>query len=366
MARICFICDTAYQVFNGVNIKYNSVIKETDEVDVYIQQIFYDSENIVKRLKEERLFNNVYMVHKREGGMLGIFNRIIGLIYPKSVVGEMLGRKDIFKRYSMIFMAIPSAFSIAIARCNPDADVIYYDEGIGSYSANITKTVKKLNMIIYQFFSKSKNFVTPIELYVNNKELCKSTVAPCIEQLPSLQDASEEFWDLIKRVFGYKNSEVYAKYPFVYLMQPRDGRSEIFEEINSEIEKILAKRKEKCIVRLHPRQQEADVKGMKTDCDRNIWELLCAEKISNQHLLIGMCSTAQLIPKMLFNKEPYLLFTYRLYRNVLLENEFKRFEDNIENIRMVYSEPEKIFLPDSYEELEQCLKIGELQIEKRK
>ena len=193
---------------------------------------------------------------------------------------------------------------------------------------------------------------------MNNKELCRSSIAPCIKQLPSLKNASEDFWNLIKRVFAYDDSnELYLKYSIIYLMQPNDyGLLEI-DRINLQIEQILGSKEGKCIARPHPRQENILNSVIYMDYSRDIWELLCVDKISDNHILISMCSTAQLIPKMLFNKEPYLIFTYKLFKNVLPNEVYNKIENMVENIKSVYQDKTKIYVPTNIEEVQMCLKI---------
>lgn len=362
---ICFICDTAYQLLNCINFVYHLYTGKNNTIDIYIGRQFSESDNITSRLKEEHLFSNIYtyITYGNNYGNLRKIGRAIGILFPEKRIKAMLDSEGaVWKEcYDTIFMSMPTHFSVAMAQCNPQAEIIYYDDGIGSYSGNIAEAMDRFNKLMYQLFAKSMKFMYPSELYVNNKELCRSIVAPVIKQLPQMQYASKDFWNLLKRVFSYENDEVYARYHVVYLMQPNDAAIPKIDKLNSEIEGVLSK--ERCVARPHPRQGNIEISGMCMDYSRSMWELLCAEKISDNHVLVSMCSTAQLMPKMLFGKEPYLIFTYQLFKEELPEKTYGKIEEVVKSIRSEYVDSRKICVPKDLEEFKQCLEIGEMQVE---
>ena len=64
-------------------------------------------------------------------------------------------------------------------------------------------------------------------------------------------------------------------------------------------------------------------------------------------------------PKLFCNKEPWLVFTYKIYANnisnITYKQRLEKFDALIELLRKVYKHPEKIFVIESVEEIENIL-----------
>ena len=86
------------------------------------------------------------------------------------------------------------------------------------------------------------------------------------------------------------------------------------------------------IVRNHPRETR---------------ELKCDNDINDDKVLIAFCSTAQITPKMLYDKEPYLVFLYRLFDCDWIED----YDRLVEQVRNSYRNKKKVFLPSTLDEL---------------
>ena len=108
------------------------------------------------------------------------------------------------------------------------------------------------------------------------------------------------------------------------------------------------------VVRLHPRQKEAEYEGFTLDKNRLLWELIVLQHINNRSVLIASFSTAQLVPKLLYNLEPALIFTYPLYLSDTSSEVYNRIELAVENLKRIYSEPQKIAAIHEYSELKFC------------
>jgi hypothetical protein len=73
-------------------------------------------------------------------------------------------------------------------------------------------------------------------------------------------------------------------------------------------------------------------------------------------------STAMLTPKLLFGKEPFLIFTYKMLLGPIRahvgdEAHFNRYLDFLNNFIAAYSDPSRCAVPESIEELEEALSV---------
>ena len=67
-------------------------------------------------------------------------------------------------------------------------------------------------------------------------------------------------------------------------------------------------------------------------------------------LWIGAFSTAQFTPKMMFDREPTLVFLYKLYGC-----QFNNADELVERIRASYRDPQKVLVPQTKEEFNAIL-----------
>ena len=92
------------------------------------------------------------------------------------------------------------------------------------------------------------------------------------------------------------------------------------------------------------------------DTTNNMWEMECAKQITESHILIGCFSTAQFTPKLIFNVEPTIVFTYKLYKNMSVD-----VEQTVERLREIYTNPEKVVVLDSLSELQKLVESMEVK-----
>ena len=73
-------------------------------------------------------------------------------------------------------------------------------------------------------------------------------------------------------------------------------------------------------------------------------------------MLIGNSSTAQITPKLVFDLEPMIIFTFKLYHNMYSKKVTLRLIDLLNNITNCYSDKTKVIIVDSLEELENIIR----------
>lgn len=112
-------------------------------------------------------------------------------------------------------------------------------------------------------------------------------------------------------------------------------------------------------MRFHPRMLKPEDSFLDFTVDRagSLWELICADQITDRHILISKCSTSQFIPKMLFDKEPWLIFTCRLYEYVNKRDRRLREKDEemINRAMDIYRNKEKIIVINSWKEIDSII-----------
>jgi len=76
----------------------------------------------------------------------------------------------------------------------------------------------------------------------------------------------------------------------------------------------------------------------------------------NSKVLISIASTAMLYPKYIFDQEPYIIFTYKLYPNVdITAFSLSQLDQLVSDLKYLYSNKNKIFIPESLSEFKSIL-----------
>ena len=113
---------------------------------------------------------------------------------------------------------------------------------------------------------------------------------------------------------------------------------------------------EECLLRYHPCSNRASLKSIDIDQLNNSWELECVYEITENHVLIGYYSTSQLMPKIIADKEPFVIFAYKLMTTKEGEYRFASYEEFINLVKNKYRDKNKIYIPKDENELIEVIK----------
>lgn len=354
-----FVIGMPFQAMNEINFVLNNVADSKGKSDAYIYHMFKGSDELSQKIKESGVFNNVYDFdeYKEYNPILNKLVTIVRLLYPKFALKHSCRRKLPLdkKNYKAIYISNPLAFMIDLHNVYPRADVFFIEDGTGSYFGNISDQSTNIFKMVDKFFFNGQKSISPTAIYYSNPQLSKATIGCEVRSLPLLSNG--ENFDVIKKIFDYKDNCLYTKNHLVYLTQPLYDREYFIKENEKNIEKLIEEIfASNAVVRVHPRHFGVKFEKMKMDTYANLWELECIEQISDKNILIGAFSTAQFMPKILKNTEPSVIFTYKLlFTN--LDNEFWcGIETFISDFKSLYNDKSKINVPETLDELEKLLK----------
>ncbi|MBQ4037093.1 MAG: hypothetical protein IJC84_03110 [Clostridia bacterium] len=343
-----FVCWTPYQIFNAINFVLSDVEGARGNADIYIYHDFRNSEAFSRKLKDSGIFCHVYDVSiydKRRKIWYSKFNKIKRLLMPYHTIRRYL-RADIDVRkqgYKTLVVAGNNLFAINLYSCIKDLQVYFIDDGTGSYWGDIRQAgYTFLYRIFDRVFHRGPMSYDIKKLYINNKKTCRSTLCDTIVQLPALKPCSE-VTEAAKKVFSYVDNPDYDSKRVIWLGEPMEEVSKNAPEREKQLLSTIA---DHTLVRAHPRQELACYEGLTLDRTNNLWELECALKIRDSHVLIGFFSTAQFTPKILFGKEPTVVFIYPLFGY-----DFPDGPQMIADLRSLYQDPGKVIVAETVEDL---------------
>ncbi len=313
--RFCAVCETPYQCLNILNFICNQKEYVIDSFDLYIGTLFPKSDDIAKKISSKDIFTNVYTYsYRREekNKISFFFARMEKFAFSRKYIKFLTNNKKISLSYDVIMISTMSRMATAIISSLPNVAVWHYDDGLGSYigkQAALTPSFKR--SLLMKVKRINHNRFTPKMVFLNNPCMSRTKWEATVCSLPSLLNQSAEFNELLNYVFDY-SFESYKKKRFIFLGQPirYDEESKF---ITAEI--LHALEGSDSLYRMHPLEKKVFDIPIDVDECKTSWELLCRDIIQNDCVLIGYNSTAQFIPKMVYNSETKVIFTAFLYKH---------------------------------------------------
>lgn len=353
MKYYCFICDTPYHLLTCLNL-YIYLKNKDCKADIFIGDSFRSHVEISSNLRRIGIFDDVIdfqIPHYYKDKIKWIESKVEELIAErKYLIKSTDGSIDFKRRYTDIFFAYNNTFSCVMRQIYPNALMHFYEDGTSTY-LGYAVGISCIRKMLYLLTKKHLKAYKEFDVFVNNRELYLKFHPEQkirVKQLPSLYYDDIAFQNILDFVFTNKKTYSYSKNHIIFLTQPYDFMTKKecsiakFYDTELELIKSLITLKDDTIVRVHPRESIKNrYQGLKIDTGNNIWEILCAKDIEEDHVLISWCSTAQLVPKLFFNKEPYLIFTFPLIKDELSKNRIKGIEKLVRLIADLYKNKNK-------------------------
>ncbi len=357
MNVVC-VCDTPLQVLNCIQYVKNYIREDKDAVDVFVYHQFKNSEIISENMKKSGIFRNVFDI--------GLFKEYPGLCQKAATLNRMFFPSRFLKHYVInmetklergydrLVFSFPTTLVFAILSLYKPSEIILLEDGIGTYTSDIADDYSSDSLRIFRKIFKNLNLsISPDYYCVRCPELLDS-----VDERKKLRlYSSTQFSGVINYIFGYRENDIYKKRKTVFLTQPLNEREGYLTDRYKKLVELLERYHENIVVRQHPRDKSADYSVFMQDTVGNLWELECCNTISDNHILIGGFSTAQLMPKILDGAEPYLIFVYKLFfdSKELSSTFWKSTETFIYKFRDQYKNKNKVFIPETMEEFKAIL-----------
>lgn len=371
--RIAFIVGSPLQALGASLIVVSNLFSFGSYL--FFRHDFAGAKDLSQTIKNNGIFDQVIDVYPQNG------NFVIRSANDKNKEPLAIStqQKEQLKGYKDLFDCICCSFpyDTAIELMNDKTKFIQLDDGVGTYVSDLFST-----------YSDNKSFSSPTHIVLfaaslyqqthnNNNNTAKSS--PKIISMPKeflYSQAIKNSFECSKEII-----QEYTKQDIIFLSQPEDNNDgiagmnvAIIEELNELInnfnnqitnakdnqndnQKAKHKKQDKELlsfaVRRHPRDNHTYLNQTKQD--NTSWEMICLnEAINDNTILCGIASTAQLMPKILNEKEPYLIFLYDIYqlrnKNLIAAQKTKELAETL------YVDKTKIYVPSSIKQLETITK----------
>lgn len=351
---------TDYQLFNILKFVFYDTEKSKKNIDLYISSSIQNVHKKAEKLRETGLFSNVYIIDKIIYSNNFILRKIKSsyLTFSKNSFLKFVNKKDrediLGKNYDIVIVPCATLLCEMFYNYFQHQKIYYIEDGLGSYFGNIhNTTMTSLHRYVIKILRRE---VKVDKIYVNQSKLCNVNFVNEIVNIPG--SFTEVYKEMLKKIFLDKcYKQCYFDDDIIYLRQPLQDFGDRFLMIESDLIKCAKNiYLDRLIIREHPRNhyQFDNNCDIRIDNFNTMWECVSFEELTNNNVLIGMFSTAQITPKILFNKEPVIIFLFKIFP---LPESKKREENDVVNLLLnIYQDKRKIFVPENINEYIHILK----------
>ena len=332
--KTAFVCGTPLQLLGCIDLVFHQLETGSSAPDLYLRHDFTGSGELAQRLSAAGIFGNVFQIGTPGGKPFSIRGNEPDTLPERPLellrqqIGSSYGAPE--NTYAKLVFTYPYDTVKALFRLNPRAEIVTFEDGIGSYFGDILTS------------NGGSLLPHPQRLYLWNARMYTGGLIDDVRSLPSMaEDAAMQL--IVAEIFGItaRSLAPYQGKRCIYLTQPIDGKPERERELRETIA-ALEPWRAATVVRRHPRDNAPEAPGFTYDRENAQWELLClAGVIDSTSVLVSSISTAQLSPKLLHDAEPTLIFTARLDGRTATPGELSV----IETIRNAYRDRERIVVP---------------------
>lgn len=356
---IAFFCSTPYQIFTAINIKLNKY--QNSKADIYILNHFEYSEKMSVSIENSRIFNevislDVYNFSRKfsKNTITRYYNYSCTFLLQKKILKKYF--HDI-KYYEKIFLTYPDViiqlFIINNKKKYPNSKIFMYEDGLNTYYKyeESNSLLKKIFKKIY----KSSDVIDFYDQYLLFKpELSNLKFKEKLQKIPNINSEDTNFVRKLNSIFEYDQTKNIIE-KVILFEQPYP-----VELINEKSEFLFKQIGNACnsnsIMKVHPRSKKK-YKDINTFHDKTIpWEVIVLNENIEDKVLISVFSTACFTPKLILDKEPIVIFLYKLIeikQEILIDNNLMEL---VEKFKYSYRDKSKIIIPETYDELLNIIK----------
>ena len=362
-----FVCSSKYTCFNSINISMDLKKSRDIKIDLILFKSINDLSDIGISLKQTGIFRNIKLlpfINKWNTFLIFLI-----FLFPERFLKNFFGKdftnKFVRYKYKRIYSQ-NHLYSALFKRIYKDAEVYIIEEGISSYSGrNISESTRSfLFKLVNKLLFRNKLIPNIKAQFLYNPDLFVGDHY-CIKKLPKYSAINNKIFN---HVFDYKTNLLYKQNNFIYLSTPLKGLMNDLSRLNKIKDSFendclyllnfmfSSIKTKKVIYRSHPLEikhnQNLFLKheNLINDEFNNMWETEIINSINNNHILISFFSSAAINPKLINDKEPYILFLIDLIP-------YKTYNSNylINNLKKLYSNKSKILVPKNLDELREII-----------
>ncbi len=376
---ILFFAWTDIQIINCLNTKNSFFENECAELVIYKQERI--SKCLIQIVREKQIFSEIYEVESPQFLKRDRDNMIKSIIIHIEFKKYFLDNVKCFvknKKYDVLLVATFWSETLNLYRYlrkfNSDIDIEIIEEGMANYNgpkdwiyrAAPSSFTKALLRDIFYCGGSGKSARERVHcFYLYRPELSWMHKNIKTKRLPLICKKSNDVcYEVMDEWQKSIDSSLYKNNKFIFITDAPDLKNRSYEKMLSCILKSIPdKVKRSSVVKLHPLCVQQGKSKMMLYENRikidnrglEIENILFHYNIDDKVLIVNQ-SSALLYLKCMLDKEPYVIFTYRI-RPYCEERLIDKFDFFSERLRGIFSNPDKIIIPNTLKEFQAAIKI---------
>lgn len=357
MKRQLFVCNSVYQIFVALWIKY--YYYSDNKSDIIVSDHMTQGEKLADNIRKLGIFEYVYYAETLAFAKFKVKltrkERICASLRPNRTLRHFL---DLPKKYTQLYIANVDYFSQllfdALAHRNTNLELIIYEDGMFTYSrlyekdyqSTFIQTPNAIKKFLHACVYRKKTIFGNVHkmLVFNPENMIWKPEFP-VAALEKVERENNNFRDICNHVFSYYDStDVYDK-KYIFLEEAFSAEGAKLDDLEIVEQIALRVGKENIMVKIHPRNpiNRFEKIGIKTNRDISIpWEVIIMNTDFSDKILITVSSSSILNPRLIFGQ---YVKSYSIYECVdhehcdsrLLSGEmweiasklFKKYEDMV-------------------------------------
>lgn len=349
-----FVATVPFTLIEAINFV---VSMEIEDADVYITRSFADAENVAKRLATTGVFKNVFI----EDDVLLTYPITVKKCWNMVKNGKKVSREISKRHYDYAYYnnsgwLINSIFYTGFVKGNKDCKHRFLEHGYSTYLTEYGKKPWYLRPLIHLTGYKCMDGSMLEALYMFDERLLKVHQDGEIRKMPFMDRNNKRLMDALNTTFNFNPEENEFTDKDVIIMELGPLKvdfdmASFWEEALKELKKDIS------IIKSHPRQKNSALQSMGIDVAKNHgipWEIIALNTEMEKKTQITIFSGSCIMPKTCCDIESNVILLYKL---LPVDYSFlgARIVELTEEIRKLYKNPEKLFIPETWDELSNYL-----------
>lgn len=353
-----FIGTVPFTLIEAINYVMSN---EISDADLYLVKVFQGAEKAAERISRAGIFKNVYVLDDVLLTYPITLKKCVHVINNGKQTIELLSRKSYdFCYYNNSGWLINSIFYTGFLKGNNAVKNIFIEHGYYSYVTDYSEKPWYMRLLIRMIGLKCMDGSMIDSIYMFEPKLMCTPHHGQIKKMKKLDKENPALIAALNQTFQYdpKANEYHEK--DIIVME--QGPMKVAFDKDTFWNKVFACiDMDRTIIKAHPRQKESTLSGRGAVISQNHtlpWEMEILNNNINEKVQITIFSGACVSPKLMFDDEPTVIFLYKLLPTdySFLGKKIMEFADEIGK---KYRTPEKYFVPETFEELDEyCIKHG--------
>lgn len=361
-----FVCSSNYQLLNAIMIVKNYNL----EADLMItRESIWDGCNLEVLIREgvfKRVYKWTLLLEKlvdekiyapRDKVRLQI-KKIITYLNKKGIWESLPNKQE---QYKVVHIAYVDSITLWIYTYFKQNGAILSMFEDGTYSYGCFSTKKSLGRrICEQVLYRGSGIDECQQMYVKHPERILTGTHSDVKLLSISNSFDEQtIAKILLPLYKTNGSSIngFRRKVIVFdqnleLKEVKNIQKEIAEQTNQIF------RSENVLVKLHPSSRDVEYgKNIVTFGEKIPFELVLAYENMNDKLLISIFSTACMSPKLDYDQEPYVIFTYKLFGDLVSISD--NYLEQINQLHNSYSDKSRVIVPNDMNEFIQ--RVGSIK-----